>query len=122
MSSCRILVADDNDDITSVVAMLLQLEGHTVRTASSGVDAIAAARQFEPEVALIDIGMPGMNGYDVARQIRAIGAQKKPVLIAVSGWGTETDKQMALDAGFDQHLTKPVDFDNLLAVINVVAA
>ena|SRR5690349_9039267 len=109
----RILVADDNHDSADAFALLLQLTGHEVRTAYSGSDALAAAGKFHPDLALLDIGMPGMTGYEVARGIRAAEWGRNMVLVAVTGWGQDDDKQRAEDAGFDHHLTKPLDISVL---------
>jgi CheY-like chemotaxis protein len=103
----RILVADDNADSCETCGTLLELWGHEVRTARNGREALAEIESFEPDVALLDIGMPLLNGYDVARQLRASG--RAITLIAVTGWAQEDDKQQAVAAGFDYHLTKPLD-------------
>jgi PAS domain S-box-containing protein len=105
----RVLVADDNKDAADSLAMLLKLEGHDVRVAHNGRAALSLAQTFRPHVALLDIGMPELSGYEVAVQMRreAWGAGIK--LIAISGWGQDVDRQRASLAGFDQHLTKPID-------------
>lgn len=113
----RIMVVDDNQDIAVSMALFLEMEGHAVRVAHSGTAALEIARTFEPEFALLDVGMPGMNGYELARQLRSLPLARRPTLIAVTGWGTESDKQKAADAGFDRHLTKPVDPDVLVSLI-----
>jgi CheY-like chemotaxis protein/two-component sensor histidine kinase len=116
--SRRILVVDDNQDSADTLAMLLELHGNEVQVAYDGPEALAAARDFGPEVVFLDIGLPGMDGYEVARQMRAEPLLGKAMLVAQTGWGQEEDKQRALDAGFDHHLTKPVDpaaLDGLLA-------
>ncbi len=105
----RVLVADDNADAAQTCAMLLELWGHEVRIAHSGREAVEAAHKFEPQVALIDIGMPDITGYEVARTLRTSPVGREATLIAVTGWGQEEDKQNATGAGFDHHLTKPVD-------------
>jgi PAS domain S-box-containing protein len=106
---CRILIADDNRDGADSLAMLLKLSGHEVQTAHTGLDALQMAAKHRPHIAILDIGMPGLSGYEVAQQIRreAWGAHMK--LIAVTGWGQADDKYKAQRAGFDHHLTKPVD-------------
>ncbi len=106
--SKRILAADDNSDALSILAVLLRISGHLVTTAVDGTEALEKARLLRPEITLLDIGMPGMNGYEVARQIRREAWGQEMVLVAMTGWGQDKDKQMALDAGFDYHLTKPV--------------
>lgn len=107
--SRRILVVDDNQDGAASMAMMLRLSGHETLVAHDGYSALAAAREFEPEVVLLDIGMPGMSGYEVARKGRADGTFTNTVLVAVTGWGSENDKLLAREAGFDFHLTKPVE-------------
>ena len=109
----RILIADDNRDGAESLAMLLEFSGHEVYTAHTGPEALQMADKHRPQVAILDIGMPGLSGYEVAQQIRrqAWGAHIK--LIAVTGWGQEDDKRKAQQAGFDHHLTKPVDPDAL---------
>jgi CheY-like chemotaxis protein len=105
----RILVADDNKDAADSLAMLLELAGHEVRVAHNGRAALALAQAFRPNTALLDIGMPDMNGYEVAKELRREpwGAQIR--LIALTGWGQDSDRQTASRAGFNHHVTKPVD-------------
>jgi PAS domain S-box-containing protein len=105
----RVLVADDNRDSAETLAMLLRVEGHEVMIAHDGSAALAAFGGFAPDIVLLDIGMPGPNGYEVARQIRQSRAGAGTTLIAITGWGQESDKERAFAAGFDHHLTKPVD-------------
>jgi len=104
----RILVADDNQDSAIVLAHFLATEGHEVQTVYNGVRAIEAVKLLRPEVAILDIGMPGLNGYETAQQIRSEFGSTI-VLIAVTGWGQEEDKKRSREAGFDYHLTKPID-------------
>ncbi len=113
----RILIADDNEDAADALAMFLRLAGHEVCTAHGGQAALKLASTFRPEVALLDIGMPDLSGYDVARQLRGSAANKGLRLIALTGWGQEDDKRRARDAGFDHHLTKPVDPRRLDALL-----
>jgi PAS domain S-box-containing protein len=113
----RILVADDNRDSADSCKMLLESSGYEVRVAYSGQEAFDIAADFRPDVALLDIGMPQMNGYQVARQVRNAEWGAEPMLIAMTGWGQESDKQDARDAGFDRHLTKPIDMDRLMLMI-----
>jgi CheY-like chemotaxis protein len=112
----RILVADDNRDGAETMGMLLKLSGHEVLLAHSGAEALELAMRERPDIAVLDIGMPDLSGYEVAKRIRreAWGAQIK--LIAVTGWGQAEDKRRALAAGFDHHLTKPVDPSQLEAL------
>ncbi|HVY82761.1 MAG TPA: PAS domain S-box protein [Steroidobacteraceae bacterium] len=107
--SLRILVCDDNRDSVESCAIFLQLCGHCVRVAHCGAGALALVSEFRPDVVILDIGMPEMNGYEVARRLRATTAGARAFLIAVTGWGQERDKEQAAAAGFDHHLTKPVD-------------
>jgi signal transduction histidine kinase/ActR/RegA family two-component response regulator len=113
----RVLVADDNVDAAESLCMLLQIAGHEVRCAHDGVESVRVAEQFRPEVVLLDIGMPRLNGYGAARQIRALPEGPSMLLIALTGWGQDEDKRLALDAGFDRHLTKPVEPEALMALV-----
>jgi PAS domain S-box-containing protein len=113
----RILVADDNRDAAESLAMLLQIDGHELRVEYDGPGAIAAFAEFAPQVALLDIGMPGFNGYEVARKVRQREAGNSVVLIALTGWGQERDKDMALAAGFNHHFTKPIDPERIHEIL-----
>jgi signal transduction histidine kinase len=116
----RILVADDNVDARESLATLLSLNGHEVHKAEDGTDALERAERYRPDVALLDIGMPRANGYEVARHIRGQPWGRRMVLIALTGWGQESDRRRSHEAGFDSHLTKPVDplvLDELLAKV-----
>ncbi|MCL4183369.1 MAG: response regulator [Burkholderiaceae bacterium] len=104
-----ILIADDNRDAAESLAALLQLEGHEVIVAFDGEEALAACQRARPDICLLDLGMPRRSGNEVAHAIRQMSASYQPVLIAVTGWGQERDKSEALGAGFDHHVTKPVD-------------
>jgi PAS domain S-box-containing protein len=106
--SRKILVADDNEDAANTLALMLRLAGHDVRTAYGGRAALTLAHEFEPELALLDIGMPDLSGYEVAALLRSTPRGKHVRLIALTGWGQDEDKRRALAAGFDHHLTKPV--------------
>lgn len=109
----RVLIADDNRDAAESLATLLQMEGHEVTVVHNGKDALAAFAAVQPEVALLDIGMPELNGYEVARQVRRGSLGRAVTLIAVTGWGQDRDKAQALAAGFNHHCTKPVDAECL---------
>jgi signal transduction histidine kinase len=114
----RILIADDNRDAADSLAFMLRVVGHEVRTAYDGEQAVQIADAFRPALALLDIGMPRMNGYDTARSLRAKAYGREMVLVALTGWGQPEDKQRSQVAGFDHHLVKPVDpslLDRLLA-------
>jgi PAS domain S-box-containing protein len=113
----RVLIADDNRDSADSLAMLLGLEGHQVRVAYSGDQALAVVQEFAPDVALLDIGMPGLTGYEVAQRIRGMTIARRPTLVAITGWGQDSDKHLATAAGFDGHLTKPVDPDSIAALL-----
>jgi CheY-like chemotaxis protein len=104
----KVLVADDNRDAADSLARILAAYGHDVRVAYDGRSALDECRRFAPQVAVLDIGMPGADGYEVARLLRNGGAAS-PKLIALTGWGQEQDRSRALAAGFDHHLTKPAD-------------
>jgi CheY-like chemotaxis protein/two-component sensor histidine kinase len=117
----RILVVDDNQDAANALTLLLQMQGHTTHTIYSGIDALAAAQNFAPQVVLLDIGLPQIDGYQVARQLRdAFGRSMK--LVAVTGYGQAKDIELAQQVGFDHHLLKPVSLDQLTAVLDRVAA
>jgi len=109
MTARRILVVEDNRDSAESLAMLLTLTGNETHTAYDGLEAVEAAATFRPDVVLLDIGLPKMNGYEAARKIREQPWGKKMVLVALTGWGQEEDRQKSRDAGFDGHLVKPVD-------------
>lgn len=109
----RIVVADDNEDSAQSFAMLLSFSGHEVRIAHDGAAALDALRDFRPDVAFLDIGMPGLTGYEVAKAVRAEPWGQDVTLVAVTGWGQPDDKQRARTAGFDRHLVKPIDPDEV---------
>ena len=105
----RIVVADDNEDSAQSFAMLLSFSGHEVRIAHDGEQALDALREFRPDFAFLDIGMPRLSGYEVAEAVRAEPWGREVMLIAVTGWGQSDDKLRAHTAGFDRHLVKPID-------------
>jgi PAS domain S-box-containing protein len=109
VASRRVLIADDNRDAAETLAMLLQIEGHEVHVVHDGRAAVSAFTEFHPEVALLDIGMPELSGYEVARRVRENVEGQTVTLIALTGWGQERDKEQALAAGFNHHFTKPVE-------------
>jgi signal transduction histidine kinase/ActR/RegA family two-component response regulator len=104
----RVLLVEDNEDGRHTMEMVLQLEGHTVRAVGNGLDAVQFAASWQPDVALVDIGLPDIDGYEVARRIRALALETPPKLVALSGFGQPQDQRTAYEAGFDLHLTKPV--------------
>ena len=114
---CRIMVVDDNQDSADSLAMLLRMLGHDVATANDGVRALAMAAEFRPNVAILDIGLPKLNGYDLAKQIRQEPWAKQVVLVALTGWGQEQHRRRSAESGFDHHLTKPVEFDQLQQIL-----
>jgi signal transduction histidine kinase/CheY-like chemotaxis protein len=114
----RLLVADDNADAADTLAALLQLEGHEVYVAYDGREALEQFRRHAPQAAFLDVGMPMMSGYEVARAIRGLPTGQEVVIIAVTGWGQAGDRNAAFDAGFDHHVTKPVDPAKILALID----
>jgi PAS domain S-box-containing protein len=116
-ASRRVLLADDNRDAAETLAELLRLEGHEVVIVHDGLRALAVFADGTPDCVLLDIGMPGLSGYDVARRMRVIAPNSAVKLIAITGWGQENDKAQAFSAGFDHHLTKPVDLQQLLMLI-----
>ncbi len=117
----RVLVVDDNSDAAESLAELLSIYGHESRVADSGAAALAIVREFKPALVLLDIGMPGMNGYETAKRIRAEDPSGLVTLAALTGWGAEADRIKAKEAGFDHHLTKPVEPAKVDSVLHLVA-
>lgn len=111
--SLRMLIVDDNEDAAGSMALLQELRGHVTRTAPNGTEALRIAVEFIPQVVLLDIGLPGMDGFEVARRLRGLPAMKDAFLVALTGYGSQADRQRAKEAGFDEHLVKPADM-NLL--------
>jgi len=109
----RILVVDDYPDVADSLALLLRLEGHEVRVAYEGPGALAAVRADPPNLAILDLGMPGMDGFEVARRLRELPGGKGLLLVALTGWAQEEDRRRCCEAGFDGHLPKPVELDAL---------
>jgi CheY-like chemotaxis protein len=105
----RVLVVDDNVDAADSMAALLSMMGHEIRTAHDGEQAIEVAQSFEPDVILMDIGMPKMDGLEAARRIRKLALRKQPKIAALTGWGQEADRRGSSEAGIDRHLVKPVE-------------
>ena len=118
----RILVVDDNEDSSGWLATMLEMMGNEVRTAHDGEAGIAAAAQFRPDVILMDIGMPKMNGYEAAHRIRQEPWGKHPFLVALTGWGAEEDRRRTQEAGFNRHLVKPVDPEEIEKLLTELAA
>jgi CheY-like chemotaxis protein len=113
----RILVADDNADALETLATVLELGGHEVFSATNGSLALESAERHLPEVALLDIGMPLLDGYEVARRIRAQAWGKRITLVALTGWGQDSDRRRSQEAGFDSHLVKPLDLEKLTQLL-----
>jgi CheY-like chemotaxis protein len=108
-----VLVVDDNVDAAAMLAELLPLWGHQARVAHGGPEALSLAAEFRPDVVLLDLGLPGMDGYEVARRLRATLGSSPPRLVALTGFGGEDDRRQTHAAGFAHHVTKPVDADEL---------
>jgi signal transduction histidine kinase/ActR/RegA family two-component response regulator len=113
----HILVVEDNMDAADTLRALLELHGHRVDTANEGMSGLERALSAQPEVVLLDVGLPGMDGYEVARRIRAAKGIRRPLLVAITGYGAPEDRQRAIDAGFDAHITKPVEYPTLAALL-----
>jgi len=117
----RMLVVDDNHDAASSLAMLLEFDGHAVAMAHNGTSALAAAEAHQPEITLLDLGLPGMDGYEVCRRIRERPWGGRMILVALTGWGLEEDRARTRAAGFDGHLVKPVNYSDLIALLGSFA-
>jgi two-component system, chemotaxis family, CheB/CheR fusion protein len=115
----RVLVVDDYPDSAAIVAALLTLLGYECRTAMTGSDALEVAARFDPQTVLLDIGLPDISGYEVARELRAHARGRSLHLAAITGWGQPADRTRALAAGFDQFLLKPIDAKNLQDLIRL---
>ena len=113
---CRILIVDDNEDAADLLGESLREFGHVTRVAYDGPSAVQIALEFQPEIALLDIGLPVMDGYELARRLRE-GHGGRLQLVAITGYGQPSDRERAFEAGFDAHLAKPVEFDKLAATL-----
>lgn len=113
----RVLLVEDHADTAESLATLLRLEGHHVDVAADGMTALRIAQAGPPDVALLDIGLPGMDGHQVAQGLRALRHDKRPLLIATTGYGTDEDKRRSDAAGLDLHLVKPVDLEQLRSLL-----
>jgi CheY-like chemotaxis protein len=114
----RILIVDDNRDSADSLAMLLEITGNTTYMAHDGVEALEAMEKYRPEVVLLDIGLPRLDGHEVCRRVREKSWGKTIVIIALTGWGQEDDRRKSEEAGFNGHLVKPVDYDELLELLS----
>jgi DNA-binding response OmpR family regulator len=112
-----VLVVDDNADAATMLKLLLEMKGHEVRTAHDASTALAEAHQYRPDIMLLDIGLPGMNGFEVARRLRSQPDLTGLVLVALTGYGQENDRRLSREVGFDHHLVKPVDITALDAIL-----
>ena len=119
-SQRRVLIVDDNHDSATSMAMLLQIYGYDARIAHDGPASLDIAREFEPQAVVLDIGLPGMDGYQVAFRLRELGLQD-PTLIAMTGYGQESDRRRSREAGFEHHLVKPISFDALTEILSIYA-
>ena len=113
-----ILVVDDEPHSASALAMLLQAHGHVLHVAQNGQEACECAEDLRPQVILLDLSLPDLSGYDVCRHIRLQGWAPPPFIVALTGWGQPSDRQRTHEAGFDLHLVKPIDPEELLRVLN----
>ena len=113
----RVMVVDDNVELALGLARLLKLLGHDVKMAHDGPTALEAARSFQPEIVLLDIGLPGLDGYQVATMLRQEGPSRKARIIAITGYGHEDDRRRSREAGFDHHLVKPIEFRSLVTLL-----
>ena len=116
-STLRILIVDDNRDSADSLAMMLKVMGNETYTAYDGEEAVAAADKFRPEVILLDIGLPRLNGYEACRRIRTQENGKRVIIIAQTGWGQDTDRQRTHDSGFNHHMVKPVNSTALISLL-----
>jgi len=114
----RILIVDDNADAAASLALLLKISGHETQTANDGLEAVRTAETFLPDVVLLDIGLPKLNGFDACRQIRQQEWGRSMKIVALTGWGQEGDRREATEAGFDAHMLKPVDYRDLMTVLS----
>lgn len=121
-SGRRVLVVDDNRESVETLSMLLQLKGHDARVAEDGDEAIAIADAYQPQVVVLDLSLPGMDGYETARQLRGRPYGGQLVLVALTGWSGNDVREKAAAAGFDFHLLKPVDWPDLEQVLNAAPA
>ena len=114
----RLLVVEDHVDIAESMAMLLTMNGHEVRVVGDGTAALQAVGEEEPDIVLLDLGLPGMTGYEVAQRLIARNPMKRPFLIAMTGFGSDEDRQHCWEAGIDLHMLKPVDMEQLEEFLN----
>ena len=113
----KVLIVDDNRDSAELLAVLLEHDGHETRLANDGLEALERAAPFAPEIVLLDIGLPKLNGYETCRRLRALKTDVAVTIVALSGWGQAEDRRRSHDAGFDAHLVKPVEYPALKAML-----
>jgi CheY-like chemotaxis protein len=118
--SLRVLIVDDNTHAAESLAIVVKLWNHDARVAYAGPDAINLAETYRPQVVLLDIGLPGMDGYSVARSLRSRSEFSDILLVAMTGYGRDEDLQRSKSAGFDRHLVKPIDFDELQSILGMI--
>jgi CheY-like chemotaxis protein len=118
----RVLIVDDNADGAASLAALFDLDGHETRTASDGVEAVAAAESYRPDVILLDLGLPRLSGLDACRAIRRRPWSRDVVIIALTGWGQREDRERSTAAGFDAHVVKPIEHEALMALVGNLRA
>ena len=111
------LIVDDNRDSADTMGMLQQMQGHEVRVAYDGQQGLSVAGEFTPDVILLDIGLPRMDGYEVARRLRQLPSLKDAFIVAMTGYGSESDRARSLDAGFNEHLVKPTDLEQIRKIL-----
>lgn len=116
--SLRLMVVDDHEDAAESLAQLLRLHGHIVHVAHQGATALDLVTSFQPHVVFLDIGMPGIDGYETARRMRAVPDLNETVLVALTGWGSQDDRRRILECGFECHLVKPVNLKAVLRLLN----
>ncbi len=122
MPSLKILLADDNEDVASALAFILELRGHEVFKARNGTDAIKMAGEISPDLTILDIGLPDMDGHDLCRRMRTQAWSQGKMIVALSAWGSSSDKALAAASGFDQHFTKPMAISVLDALVASIHA
>ena len=120
-TSYRVLVVDDNADAAEMLSIMLELHGHKVASALDGVQALEVARQLVPDVVLLDIGMPRLDGFEVCRRLRDTELGRHMYIVALTGWAGENEREAALAAGFDAYLAKPADVDTIIDTIRECA-
>jgi CheY-like chemotaxis protein len=118
--SLRLMVVDDNVDAAESLSALLELHGHILQTAHDGLEAIRLATAFKPQAIFLDIGMPGMNGYETAEELRRVSSLKDVVLVALTGWGAEVDRIKSVETDFNYHFMKPVKINEINTFVSTL--